>query len=1769
MTFTLQRYHVSAQLYDGPNSQVYRARRRDDDLPVILKVLKPALVSAERLERFRHEYETLRGLSLPSVVKAYGLENDEHRWILVQEDMGGDSLEQHLTRRRFSLAEQLDLALRITDALGQLHQKHIIHKDINPANIVWNPETGRLALIDLGIATSLSREHPTLRPAERLEGTLAYIAPEQTGRMNRDIDYRTDFYSLGVTLYRLFTGECPFIATEPMEFVHCHIARKPLEPHKRTPEVPKAVSGIILKLMAKMAEARYQSSYGIKADLATCLEQLRSTGAVGEFELGRSDVPERFQIPQKLYGREREVDMLLTSFERVAESSGRVDLVLVNGYSGIGKSSLVHELHGSITGRRGYFASGKFDQLQRGTPYTAVTSAFRSLVRHLLGERESQLSEWRKRLLTALGPNARVVIDVVPELELIVGPQPPVPALGATEAQNRFNLVFLSFLRVFAQKAHPLVLFLDDLQWSDSASLKLLELMVTDDQPGHLLLIGAYRDNEVDPAHPLMMSIGRLQQAGASIQEFHVPPLPLEHVGRFIADILYADTTSVAPLAELVLHKTAGNPFFVTQLLKEVHTDGLITLDHQQGRWRWDMERIQARSITNNVVDLMIGKLRRKPEATQESLRLAACLGNRFSLETLAIIRDRPLSEVYTTLLPAISDGVVLPSSEPELALPGTPGAPLAAHEYQFLHDRVQQAAYSLMGALERKHIHLRAGRLLLLHIPAEKRTERIFEIVDQLNHGRSLIDDPKELAELAQLNLTAGLKAKAAAAYAAAREHLAIGARVLPAGSWTSNYEFTSHLYRELAEAECLVGNYVQADEVTKELLEQARTPVEKAEVHNLVVDQRTMLGRYEDAIEETRKGLALLGIDLPRPKEDLERIIAQESTAIRDWLGDRPIDSLIDIPLVTDLRARAAVGLLTSALPASFYVFPLGYGFAVLKTVRMSLEFGLSPQSANLFSFYAHHLAIQGQYQLGYAFGELSVQLSKKFKSPINICRSYFLLANFVLPWVKPLRQSKSLSEAGYQIGVESGEFLFTGYMLFYMLLHPFYEGVPLKQTLAEVPAFLQFALRAKNQLATDFMLAFRRAVGILTNAPPEETSEEEYLQSCERNQSTMAICFYFILKTQALYLLGKPEEGLQAASAAERVITAIAGNIAVAQHTFYTTLCLVALLPKMSPEERARHMDRLRDNQAKLARWAKGCPENFAHLHALACAEIARIEGRQQEASERYEQAIQAARRHGFAQDEALANELAGKFWIAWGKHRAGLSYLAEALHGYWQWGTHRKAAALAAEFPELTVRANALHATFTQMQSASVLDLSSVLKASNAISSEIVLDKLLARMMDIVIENAGAERGILLLDRDGELCVHVEASAQHNDARQATIVQKFEPRPISQYEAIAENIVVYVQRTREIVLLGDASREGPFTQTPYVLQRKPRSLLAMPLVGQGKLIGILYLENNFTAGAFTPARLEMLKLLSSQMGISLENAILYSEMEHRVRARTTELQQKNEQLQNTQQQLIHAEKMASLGQLAAGVAHELRNPLNFIKNFAEDNVELTAELSEAVAKGLAARATDLRDELLSLKQSSEKILEHSERAEGIIRSMVHHAGSTSSERRRVDLNTLLEQYVSLAHLGMRAQQQQARSQRPEANILIERDYDSTLVDVELNPQELGRVIVNLMNNAFHAVLERQRKSSEGFTPTVAISTRHLGNMVVIRVRDNGIGIPAALHEKIFEPFFTTKPPGMGTGLGLSLCYDVVVKGHRGKLDVQSQENQGAEFMITLPA
>lgn len=1812
-------YQIINKIYESSHSLVYRAIFTQSQQPIVLKVLKEDYPSPAQMTRYKQEYEITRSLDIEGVVKAYELRKHGNTLAMFLEDFGGESLNQILSKSQpLTLLEFLALAIPLCEILEAIHSANIIHKDINPSNIVFNPQTEQLKIIDFGIATAFTRENPTIKNPDVLEGTLAYMSPEQTGRMNRLLDYRTDLYSLGITFYQLLTHKLPFETIDTLELVHCHIARQPTPPSEVDPKIPQGLSDIVIKLLAKTVEDRYQSAWGIKADLEACLSQLQTTGTILEFPLAQQDRSGRFQIPQKLYGREREVGLLLDAFERVAgeerlaqvesaqvESAqvdpttpavhptrSNIELVLVAGYSGIGKSVLVQELYKPITRQRGYFISGKFDQFQRNIPYSAVSKAFRSLVQQLLTESETRLAEWRAKLLEAFGVNGQVVIDVIPEIEKIVGPQPPIQPLEPTEAQNRFNLVFQNFLHVLCQADHPLVIFLDDLQWADLASLKLIERIVIDPEIRYLLVIGAYRNNEVDPNHPLAILIDRLQTEDLTINQITLTPLNIESLCQLMAETLLGAIEMVRPLAELVAGKTSGNPFFVNEFLRTIYQENLLVFEPQQRIWQWDIAQIEALAITDNVVDLMLIKMRKLAESTQQVLRWSACIGNSFDLDTLSIIYEKSAAETFQDLLPAVQANLVQPTSTLEMTSEEAITSSLVVKDYKFQHDRVQQAAYSLIEENQRKATHLKIGRLLQNSINPEDLESHVFTLVDHLNKGRELIREALEKISLARLNLKAGKRAKEATAYAAARDYFQIALDELPATIWSDDYDLALDLHQELAEAEYLNGNFEYSQSLINQSLQKTRSALDSADFYFLLIVQFTLLGKYLEAIQVGR--LALKGLEVDLPEKGLKAAVKAELSAFEANLGGREVSSLADLPEMSNIKAREAVKLLTKLASTAWVVDPALMHLIVIKQVNLNLQYGHTQKSSVSYSFFAAiHSHVLHEYRRGYEFGLLSLKLTEQYNDLSARVEASQLFANMSLPWIKHVKYAEPINRKIRELGPQSGNLQTVGYNMSYTFFNFVYAGKELGFLKQEGEKFLQYAIETKNQIVIDCMVGFKMAISNLLGLTStrwdfdlDEIKEAEYLATSQKG----AICWFYICKTQILYLYGKPAE-LRYFQEIETLVNYVPGTLSVAMNNFYYSLALIAAYPDAPPDQQKHYWKKLKDNQKWLKIWSDNCPSNFLHQYLLIEAEIARMTEKWQVAMELYDRAIESAREQEFIQNQALANELAAKFWLARGKEEFAQLYLKKARQAYQIWGAKRKVEDLDEKYPEwLAVTPSRIPsplgtatATTTSRGSGEALDLITVMRASQAISGEIVLSQLLGKLMKTVIENAGAETGLLLLEQEGHWMIEAEGRV---DAEGVTTLRSIQTNATDhrtdaddQIPILPSTLINYVARTQGNVVLNDATNEGPFTRDPYILATQPKSVLCAPLTHQGKLSGILYLENNLTTGAFTTDRVEILKILSAQAAISIENSRLYAKLEdysrtlaQKVEERTQELQEKNQELgdtlqklQLTQAQIIAQEKLASLGALTAGIAHEIKNPLNFVNNFAELSVDITSELNQELTNQMdrldSYSRTYIEELLHDLTQNAQKIKEHGERADNIVHGMLMHSRGHKGERQLADINLLLAEAINLVYHGIRAK-------NPIFDIAIETHYAEQLPALTVVPQNISRAFLNILVNACDAAYAKARAVDEGFVPKLQARTQAQAGQIEIRIRDNGTGIPEEIITKIFDPFFTTKPTGQGTGLGLSISHDIIVQEHQGSLWVETEVGNYAEFIITLP-
>ncbi|MCW6050497.1 AAA family ATPase [Lyngbya sp. CCAP 1446/10] len=1814
---TLPQYQVNFTLHEGVETIIYRAQTPTDGHPTILKVLKAEYPTLEAITRLKHEYQIRQNLDSQQIVKALSLETFDHRLGMVLEDFGGESLAKLLERQTLSLQANLNIAISIVKALQYLHFQHIIHKDIKPSNIIINSQTKEVKLTDFGIATKLNKENPQFNNPNSVEGTLAYMSPEQTGRMNRTLDYRTDFYSLGITLYEMLTGKLPFPSNDPLEIVYSHIAIQAILPHQINSKIPVAISEIVMKLMAKNAEDRYQSAAGLLADLETSLHQLESTGKIADFFPGRLDILSQLLIPQKLYGREQPVNELLAAFERVGAGltnnlleklttseqnpplSGTSELMLVSGYSGIGKSAVVNEVSKPITRSKGYFISGKFDQFKRNIPYASLIQAFNSLLRQLLTEGAASLETWRTKILTALGRDGQVIADVIPEVELIIGKQPEVPEVGPTEAQNRFNRLFKEFLRIFAQKEHPLVIFLDDLQWADSATLKLMQLLITDPEQQYLLVIGAYRDNEVSPTHPLIQTVEDIEKTGTIVKNIVLQPLDLADVTELVADTLNDCTEKVTNLAELIWNKTGGNPFFLTQLLQALYQDNLlkfdfaaITTDGSKGAWDWSIDEIQAIGITDkSVVELVASRIEKLPESTQEILKLAACVGDKFALDVLSIVSEQSASVTATELYSALQSGLILPLSDAyRIPLLFTPGEAVnlsfdtSRVGFRFLHDRVQQAAYSLIPEAQKQSTHLKIGQLLLQNTPDEQLEENIFDIVNQLNVGIDTISQPVEKNDLARLNLTAGRKAKAAAAYESAVRYLRVAMELLPADCWQSQYDLTLAIYESTAEAEYLNINYEDSKELVDIVLQKANNLLEKMNVYELQIQSYNAQIRLVEALNTGLEVLELLGISFPQNPTALNIVAGLVQTKLS--LGLKRIEDLANLPEMTDPNQQAAMRILSGIISTAVQGKPRLVPLLAFRMVKLCIKYGNSPYASIAYLYYGVVMCRLGDISLAYQCGQLAIRMLDKSPSRSMKSRVYTLLGCFILHWKTELYSGLSVLKEGFQTGMETGELEYASYCIGQYCFKKMSIGEPLDLVDQETGKYMKLMQQSQLEMAVQYLSIGRQTTLNLLGQAVEpchlvgdKFNEVKTLPVLIESKNFFLVSLVYHAKTQLNFIFRNYAESLENSRLFEKYEEAVAGFYVVSLNNFYSSISLLALYPQAEKGEQKQYLKKVLRNQKQMKKWAVDASMNYQHKYDLVAAETARVLGKNTEAMGLYDRAIDGAAKNGYIQEEALAYELAGEFYQTLGKEIVSQAYLTKAYYGYIHWGAIAKVKHLESTHLFLAAQTRTIQTpTFNVTRTATgnttssslgdLLDLATFIKSAQAINGEIVLEKLLTKLIKIILENAAAQKVVPLLLKNDILCIEATGNFAED---QVTLLPSI---PVENRQDVPVSVINYVHRSQKHLVLDNATVAEPFKVDTYIQKYQPKSILCLPIIYQSQRRGIIYLENALTVGAFTAERVEVFKVLISQVAIAVENAGLYA----REQEKSQQLEKSFHELQQAQLQLIQSEKMSALGNLIAGVAHEINNPLGFIAG----NIDAAAEASldlidylhlyqekfpnpgdeledKASEIDLEYLMEDLPKMLLSMKSGTERIRNISTSLRTFSRSDTANKVSANIHE-GIDSTLLILQY-----------RLKAKDTRPAIKII--KEYGN-IPPVKCYFGQLNQVFMNLLSNAIDCFDEsnqgRTYAEIQALPNTIAIIT-HVSqdnNSVVITIKDNGAGMSPQVQAKIFDHLFTTKGVGKGTGLGLSISRQIVEETHGGKLSCESVLGAGAAFAIALP-
>jgi len=1512
-------YILAGKIHETRNSIIYRGHKENESRPLVIKLLKTAYPTPSEVARFKQEYNLVRRLDVQNIIKIFDLVEDDNKYAIIEEDFGGMSIKETLKAEKIGLKSFLQISSKVSETLGLIHKNNIIHLDIKPDNILMNPKNNEIKITDFGISAALTHANDELYNPDVIEGTLSYMSPEQTGRMNRGVDYRTDIYSLGATFYEMLTGEVPFKSKDPMELIHSHIARQPLPPQDLNPSVPAVLSSIILKMLSKNPEERYQNCLGLMADLDECLNQLNQKGEIDEFPIAQKDISIRFNIPRSLVDRDNERIELMRCFERTCK--GLSEFMLVTGQPGIGKSALVNEIYKPIIAKKGYFIFGKYDQFRKDVPYSAIIQSFQGLIRQIISESEEKILSWREKLLSALGPNGKVITDVIPELEMIIHKQPDLPSLGPEESINRFNMVFQNFVNVFTTEEHPLALFLDDLQWADQASLKFLENLMTTYETKYLFLIGAYRNNETNEAHPLTLALNNIRKQGRKINSIELSPLDVKSINRIIMNVLLCDAERSLPLAELISKKTGGNPFFVIQFLKNVYDNHLLELNPKTG-WEWDIQKIREMQVTENVIEFMAEKISQFPKNTQEILKICACIGNRFDLESLSIVSGKSIEETLADLTSAIKEDMIS----------------VHGNLYKFLHDRIQEAAYSMIPEKEKEAMHYRIGNNVLKKADDKNLNEKIFYVVDQLNRGIRLVSGVDEEIRLAKLNLQAAQKSKKSTAYTSASSYLKIAIGLLPDHCWRSHYELTYSIYREALECEYLNLNFSEAEKLFDIVVRNARSNVDKANVHSLMIILYTTQGNYAAALKVGLEGMKMVGYRTPANPSDVR--LGWELLKLRLRFGRRKIEDLIDMQYVPEPRNSSHMEELAAEYvrlhpstpfknPAlelweklsyaylaihtgtvAFYYDPNLFAYIVITGVNRLMDFDVNFEYSP-FAYIAMGSIVGsslGFYQQGHRFGVTALKVNEKIADTKNRCRVEFAFPMFIQHWKKHARSDLKYFRNAYKSGIENGDLLFSGHSINLIGMTRLMLGDNIDDILDEYGKYKDFQLGVKDPFIarnyrenTRMCLCLKGLTEERGSLNGDDFDEEEQANYYKSENNMLGTLYFSLVRLRINYLFGEFSKCRDLVSDMQRIVgkkTAL-GNLHIPEFCLYYSLTLTASYADADFLKKKAYDVRLRFNQMKMLIWAKSCSENFQHKYDLVAAEMMKIKGRFREAQHLYHAAIEGARTNGYLQIEAIACERLAIFYLDHACQDEAGFFMQKAHRCYSLWGASEKAKALEETYASLIPREQRQSFTGTMTLSGSsgsmtlsgssgsmtlsgvtettsstkMLDLSTAMRVSQIISSEIMLDRLLQKIMHESITNAGAQRGHLILESEGELTI--EAS-EDIDKNEFMVTQSI---PLKDSPDICRSIVNYVYHSGEDIVLGNAAKDGLFTHDPYIIRNKCKSILCTPIMSKGKLSSILYMENNLSENAFTPERLEILRSFSVQAAISIENARLF--------------------------------------------------------------------------------------------------------------------------------------------------------------------------------------------------------------------------------------------------------------------------------------------------
>ncbi|MBX2841414.1 MAG: AAA family ATPase [Flammeovirgaceae bacterium] len=1789
-------------LHSSDDSLVYWGKTEEFEKEITLKIPNGDFPSISQINRFNNEFEILSKLNIPGVRQAFKTENKENKPNLFLEFVEGQTLKSLFANvgigEHLSLKSFLEISIKTTSVLANIHSENIIHRDINSFNILFNKEKNEVQFIDFGLASKVNLKTQSLNSEEKFEGTINYISPEQTGRVNRNVDHRADLYSLGITFFEILTGELPFQSNDPLEVIHEHLAKLPISPSKLNPYIPPIISEIVLKLIAKNAENRYQSAQGLMFDLKHCLKQININNKIDPFPLAIEDFSDQLNIPQKLFGREAEIQTLLYQFQKAHD--GKRAFTFVSGYSGIGKSTLINELQKPISIHKGNLIKGKYDSQHKNTAYFGIINAFKELTIQLLGLTEPQIALWKQRILNKLGTNASLIIDVIPELKLIIGEQPPMEKLGPLETQNRFNLIFQRFIEVFVEENQTLVLVLDDLQWIDQPSISLLRQILKDKNLSHFLFIGAFRENEVNDHHPLTQLIEELHTVDYNIPIIQLPPLNIETINDWMVETFSSNPQETREFTQLVYMKTEGNPFFVKAFLQTLYEENLLKIynpdvitswdsnKERVGRWIWEKAAVKSLPASENLVDFMSNRIQKLPEVSRQLITIASCFGINFRLKALADILQKGENEIFGIFYPILNEGLVWFSDT----------------TYSFIHDKIQEAAYNLLSNEEREKLHYRIGKALLFNKGNEDyNLDSIFEVTHHLNLAKKIVEENKEKQLLADLNFKSAIKARNNSAAATYFNYCKAAISLLPKNSWESDKEKTLRIYEAATEGAFMSGQLDDIEYFADLYLQNSPDPFRQVKIYQLLINKQLAQNEPIKALEIGRAFLKKLGVKLPKKPGTFHILIGFLQVKIA-LIGTK-IPDLVHLPPIQDKKQNAIINTLGNMGSAALIALPELLPVIVFEQVKRSLKYGCSPATADAFSTFGIILSgFMDEYNNGYEIGKTSLKLAEQLNA--NFIKGRVIAAGVgaINHWKEPFAKVTEDARVGYQLCLEAGDLEFGAYNAYIIGMNQFFGGTTLDKLKSETTHFNQI-IKDFNQEGPFNWNEFYRVV--IQNLKGESKTPlllkdeffdgEALLPYLKDKKEGIGIFQFHLAKLFLGYIFGDFKASFNHIAPALPQLENVSGMQMVPQFYFYSALTCFSISThqKTFPPKANKY---IKNAKSKFKKWARLCSENYGNKLELILAEEASLNQKFSKAITHYENAINMAKVNSLIHEEALSYELFGKFWLKRSNQEIGEFYIKKAINAYSFWGAQQKVEVIENEFENrinLSTKPTGTINPLKPIQATSnslitnnnLFNFLSILKVNQLISEEVKLRSLLDKMLQIVLENVGGSRGVLLINEKENWKIIAEKDI--NNPKESILKQEVLDFSEGKVTHLPLTVINFIRNSVKSYFTNDAKNDQKFGNDPYIDNNDIKSIIAIPLKHKNSLTGILYLENNLAPKLFTDKHLEMLELLSFQMAVSLDNALLYENLEKKVQERTIEIEKQQEEirtqnkrlfkqteilekqknsltealqkLQNAQVQLVNSEKMASLGILAAGIAHEINNPINFIsagivglqktlekffylmEEYEKINIENVKD-QLTVIEGIKNKMS--YEELKTLvKKVSGDIRVGTSRTTEIIKGLRSFSRSGEGTLKITDIHECLESTLLLV-----------RNQVKE-KIKINKKYGK-IPRIECYEGKINQVFMNLITNAIQSIAQ------EG---EIFISTFNHEEEIGIRIKDSGAGISEEVKEKIFQPFFTTKEVGKGTGLGLSIALGII-ESHQGSIHLESSLGKGTSFTIYLP-